>query len=305
MIWWMLVRSASAHGGAVPTRGVYDWSSLPVLPPGGWIVWQFFPSIIIGCTAFVAGYAALAGPLRRKWNLSPVGPTRGEWIRFHLAIAIVFCALQGPLHELSDRYLFSGHMIQHLLLTLVFAQLFVQGIPPWMWKPLVRHPAVARFGRFITWPPMALGITTVGLWFWHVPRLYDLALQDHNVHIAEHLVFMASAVVMWWPAWSRLEEIPPLTSGYKMVYLFMCTIPMKSLGAIITVSDYLIYQYYATQPRVFGLDPMVDQRVGGLIMWLPGGLIIWYAIGHTFFTNYYRDFQRSRSGAPAVAPVAG
>ncbi len=291
--------AAWAHGGSVPIRGVYDWSKLPILtPPDAWVVWELFPSVVIGCLGFVVAYTLLAGPLRRRWNLSPVGPTSQEWRYFLGSIALVFVALQGPLHELSDRYLFSGHMVQHLLITLFFPQWFLLGIPPWMWKPVTARPALVRIGRAWTHPVVALLFWTFSLYLWHVPAMYDWALQDHDVHIVEHLTFMTGAVVMWWPAWSRIEEIPRLTPGNRMIYLFLLTVPMKALGAIITMSDYLIYEYYSTQPRVFGLDPMVDQRVGGLIMWLPGGLVFWFVIALTFFRTYYRQFAAERSGVP-------
>jgi putative membrane protein len=266
------------------------------------MVWEFHWSIVVGCALFLAAYVLLAGPLRRRWSLSDQGPTAVEWRRFVFAIALVFFSLQGPLHELSDQYLFSAHMVQHLLITLLFPPLFIRGIPPWMWRPLVRHAPVAAFGRGLTHPAVAFLISTFTLYLWHVPSMYDWALEDHNVHIVEHLSFMSAAVVMWWPVWSRVPEVPALTPGKRMVYLFLLTIPMKGLGAIITVSDYVLYRFYAVQPRVFGLDPLADQRLGGVIMWMPGGLAIWFAIGVVFFSGFYRDLLRERRGVAPGGP---
>jgi len=124
--------------------------------------------------------------------------------------------------------------------------------------------------------------------------MYDWALYDHNVHIVEHLSFMAGYVVQWWPAMNRSEELPALSAGPRMVYLFSATLPMKLLGALLTMSDYVLYTYYAQQPRVFGLDPFEDQRLGGIIMWLPGGLVFWVLIARTFFLDYYADILRER-----------
>ena len=299
MLLWLLslfTSTAEAHPGAVPVRGVYDWSDLPDAEPGAWNVWEFYPSIVIGVLLFLVGYILLAGPLRRRWNLSPVGPTRGDWTAYLLSLFTVFFSLQGPLHELSDVYLFSGHMVQHLLITLIFPPLFIRGIPAWMWKPLVSVGWVAAVGRFLTKPLIAGAIGTVGLYFWHVPAAYEWAMRDHDVHIAEHISFMVTAVIMWWPAYSRIPEIPRLTPGVLMVYLFLCTIPMKGLGAIITVSDYILYPFYSVQPRMFGMDPMFDQRLGGLIMWIPGGLVFWVTIGVIFFRHFYKDVVADRLG---------
>lgn len=299
---WLLawVSSAFAHNGAVPLRGVYDWSQLPKAEPGAWIVWEFYPSIVLGCLLFSLIYECLAGPWRERWGLSPVGPTRGDRIRFHGAIAVVFFSLQGPMHELSDVYLFSGHMVQHLLITLIFPPLALSGIPGWMWKPVLDRPALRTIGAGLTHPLVSVVLCTGLLYLWHIPAMYDWALTDHNVHIAEHLSFMTGYVILWWPATNRSEGLPALSAGWKMIYLFLSTIPMKALGALITVSDYLIYSYYATQPRVFDLDPLTDQRVGGLIMWLPGGLVFWFSIGWVFFTQYYGDMVSGRRGANPV-----
>lgn len=296
---------AGAHSGAVPVRGVYDWSNLPDAAPGVWIQWDLFPSIVLGCLLFSLGYEAVAGPLRRRWALSEDGPTMWDRVRFHGGIFVVFASLQGPLHALSDVYLFSGHMVQHLLITLVFPPLALSGIPGWMWRPVTDRPALRRLGQILGHPASGFLVATGTLYLWHIPRMYDLALEDHNWHVVEHLSFMFAYVLLWWPAVSRAEALPPLTPGRRMIYLFLCTIPMKALGAIITVSDWVLYTFYVSQPRVFGLDPLVDQRVGGLIMWLPGGLVFWVSIGYVFFTHYHGEILRGRSGGAAGGPSPG
>ena len=291
-----LIGHALAHTGAVPLRGRYDWSNLPDAEPGAWNVWEFYPSIVVGCFGLIIVYTLLAGPLRTKLGSSEEGPTVREWAQFLLSIGVVFFSLQGPLHEISDVYLFSGHMVQHLLITLVFPPLFILGIPPYMWKPVVQYRWVAALGRQMTRFIPAILISTGALYFWHVPAFYEAAMRNHDLHIVEHLIFMSSAVVMWWPVCSRVEEVPRLTPGWRMVYLFFLTIPMKGLGAVITISDYVLYPFYSVQPRMFGLDPMVDQRVGGLIMWIPGGLVFWFSMGVVFFKNFYQNFSESRRG---------
>lgn len=302
LLWWWLIDAVQAHTGAVPVRGVYDWSDLPAAEPGVWIRWDVYPSIVLGCLLFSLGYEWLAGPGRDRWALSDQGPTFGQRLRFHLGTLIVFASLQGPLHELSDVYLFSGHMVQHLLITLVFPPLALSGIPAWMWRPVTDRAALLAIGRVLSHPGVAALLSTAVLYLWHVPAMYDWALQDHNVHVVEHLSFMIAYVVLWFPAMSTSEALPALSPGRRMVYLFLLTIPMKALGAILTVSDFVLYTFYTTQPRVFGLDPLVDQRVGGLIMWLPGGLVFWVSIAVVFFRNYGAGDRGDRPETEAVAP---
>ena len=78
---------------------------------------------------------------------------------------------------------------------------------------------------------------------------------------------------------------------------------MKALGAILTISDYVLYTFYASQPRISSLDPMEDQRLGGLIMWLPGGLVFWATIAYVFFTQYYSEVVKNRSSKPSRSVV--
>lgn len=305
----LLAGRAEAHsGGATLIRGQYDWSNLPDAAPGVFWVWGLHDTVMAGCAGFFLLYLLMAGPWRERFGWSSVGPTRGEWANYLASLVVVLFALQGPLHELADKYLFSAHMVQHLLITLFFPIFFIRGIPPWMWKPVTARPALVAFGRMITNPSVAFLLSMGTLYLWHVPAMYDWQMANHNVHILEHLWYMAAFVVMWWPAHSRIAEIPPLTPGYRMIYLFVLTIPMKALGAILTISDFVLYQFYAKQPRVWGLDPLTDQRAGGLIMWLPGGLVFWFTIGFVFFRYFYAEIAASRSGiaspsAPAPTPA--
>lgn len=301
----LLATRAEAHtGGATLIRGQYDWSNLPDAAPGVYWVWGLHGTVIAGCAAFLLLYILMAGPWRERYGWSPVGPTRGEWRSYLISLAIVFFALQGPLHELSDKYLFSAHMVQHLLITLAFPIFFIRGIPPWMWKPVIAQRPLLAFGRAITNPPIAFVLAMGTLYLWHIPAMYDLQMQYHNLHIFEHVWYMAVFVVMWWPAYSTLPELPALTPGYRMIYLFVLTIPMKALGAILTVSDFVLYQFYAKQPRVWGLDPLADQRAGGLIMWMPGGLVFWVTIGFVFFRYFYAEVAASRAGTASPSGTA-
>jgi putative membrane protein len=161
-MFWLLVTAAQGHTGAsVPIRGQYDWSNLPDAAPGVWIAWDLFPSIVVGCGTLLGLYVWMAGPGRRRWNLCVTGPSRREWMLFSAALLVVFGSLQGPLHALSDTWLFSAHMLQHLLITLIFPPLLIAGIPPWMWRPLVSVPWVASVGRTLTRPGVAFAIMTV------------------------------------------------------------------------------------------------------------------------------------------------
>ena len=137
--------------------------------------------------------------------------------------------------------------------------------------------------RVVTRPLAAASIFTAPIVIWHVPALYEAALRHHGLHIAQHLVFLTTAVVMWWPVLSPLPELPRAQHLVQMLYLFLLGIPMSITGALITLSDSVLYPFYAAAPRVGGLSPLDDQQIGGLLMWVLGGLMLWIVMTVIWF----------------------
>jgi putative membrane protein len=118
---------------------------------------------------------------------------------------------------------------------------------------------------------------------WHLAPYYDLMMRNHDVHIATHLMFMVTATLLWWPVISPVPELPRLGYGLGMLYLFLVGIPMQLVAAMITLSDSVLYPWYAVAPRTWNLSPLDDQQLGGLLMWVPGNLWMFLAIGVLFF----------------------
>ena len=119
---------------------------------------------------------------------------------------------------------------------------------------------------------------------WHLPAFYEAALRNHDLHVLQHLVFLASAVIVWWPILSPLPELPRAPYPAQMLYLFLLGIPMSIVGALITLAGRVLYPFYAEAPRAFaGFDALMDQQVGGLIMWVIGGLIFWVVMTVVWF----------------------
>jgi putative membrane protein len=117
-------------------------------------------------------------------------------------------------------------------------------------------------------------------------------MRDHEVHIATHLMFMVTATIMWWPAMSPVPELPRLPYALGMLYLFLVGIPMQLVAALITFSGRILYPWYAVAPRTWGLSPSDDQQLGGLLMWIPGGLWLFLSIGVLFFA-WARESERA------------
>ena len=257
----------------------YEWS------------WALHPSVLLGTGLLGALYFYGIGPLRRRLHLGPP-PAPWQVASFVAALLVLLVSLNGPLHDLSDYYLFSIHMVQHLLLTLLFPPLIILGIPGWLLRPVLQHPPVLRTARLLTHPVVAAGIFTASIVVWHMAPYYDLMMRDHDVHIVTHLMFMVTATIMWWPVMSPSPELPRLPYGLGMLYLFLVGIPMQLVAALITLSGQVLYPWYAVAPRTWGLSPLDDQQLGGLLMWVPGGLWLFLAIGVLFFL-WARESERA------------
>ena len=279
-------------------HGVLGPAGPPPLGPEGfdWLAWNVDPSIPVGLAVLGGAYAAAW--LRRD-ALAPGAPfVAWRVAAFAGALAVMFGALTGPLHDLSDYYLFSAHMVQHLLLAFAMPPLLLTGVPGWMLRPLVPRGPALRVARRLTRPSGAFFVFNVTLVVWHLPPFYNLAMEVHPVHVVQHLMLMAVSVILWWPLLSPVSELPRTPYPIQMLYLFVVGIPMVMVSIFITMADRVLYPYYAAAPRVFDrLSPLEDQLLGGLIMWVPGGLVFLVALSVVFFR-----WQAAGADDVALAP---
>jgi putative membrane protein len=256
------------------------------------------PSTVIGILALAVLYRwrARVGAAQLQ---PPLGKAKPALLG--AALATLFLSLNGWLHDLSDSYLFSAHMVQHLLLALVVAPMLIMATPGWMLRPALKSRPVAAGARWATNPLRSFAIFNAVMCAWHLPPLYNLAMANHPLHIVQHLMFLVAAVLMWWPILRPLPELPRLAYPAQMLYLFLMSIPMSIVAVYIAYADTVLYPAYATAPRIWGISPMEDQQIGGLIMWIPGGLFFFAVISVVFFRWQQRDGDETVAGAQVTA----
>jgi putative membrane protein len=211
------------------------------------------------------------------------------WIDPHSKTFVIFLSLTSPLHILSDHYLFSAHMLQHVLITLICPPLLIVGTPGWLASKLFQHRWSISVFRRIFHPLGAVVIFNIIFSMWHLPILYNLSVSYHWVHILEHSLFISASIVMWWPICSQVQSIPKLPYPIQMLYLFVMSLAQIIVFGIITFAREPIYQHYIDAPRIWNISPLVDQQLGGIIMKVGSGFLFLFLIIIAFFKWFDED----------------
>jgi cytochrome c oxidase assembly factor CtaG len=247
--------------------------------------WGWEPGSLIGLalSAWLYGQG-----LWRLWRASGVGHGIRKWEAwcFLGGWVTLFVALVSPIHPLGQ-VLFSAHMTQHELLMLVAAPLLVLGRPMIAFLRALPPRAANRLGRFsnthawrsiwtaISAPLVAWFIHAVVLWTWHIPAFFQATLHSEWIHAAQHLSFLLTALLFWWAVLHGHKGV--VNYGAGVLYLFTTAIHSGLLGALITFARTVWYPDYTGRTDSFGLTPLEDQQIGGLIMWVPACLVYVFA----------------------------
>jgi cytochrome c oxidase assembly factor CtaG len=289
----------------------------PSLDPATvWPGWSFEPAVVI---ALVLSGSLYLGGVARLWRRagSGHGVRRLEAAAFAVGWGVLALALLSPLHELGEA-LFSAHMLQHELLMVVAAPLLVLGRPlvPMIWAlprswrrtvgAAVHRPAIKVSWRALTIPLVACGLQGVVMCGWHLPQLYDAAVVHSWVHATEHATFLLSAMLFWWVVVERRSQA---ARGRLLLYVIATAGYSGALGALLTFAQTPLYPVYQSTAR-WGLTPLADQQLAGLIMWIPAGMIYLVAAlllarswisqpaRHSPLSGYAADWPRGAAAGP-------
>jgi putative membrane protein len=290
--------------------------SLPTLHgadgyPTGWLNsdWMIDPAVAIAAFALAAGYTLYTGTFnsRRSDAAERITSDRQRGA-FLLGCLVFLIALGPPLDDWADSYLLTAHMVQHMLLMFVVAPLWLYGIPAWMMQPLAENRVVNRIGYTLTRPVAALIVSNAIIVFWHVPGVYDRALESEPLHVVQHGAFLVAALLAWWPVIGPLPAWPKLSEPLQCLYLFLYSLPGSLVGAFITFAAVPMYHFYAGSPRIFGISLEMDQQLAGLLMWVGGSTIYFLWITWIFLRWGAREDEAEfaeyapRSSIPAAGP---
>jgi putative membrane protein len=250
--------------------------------------------------ALLVGYVVA----RRHWAPAPheLQVQRRKAVWFGLGLLALEAAADWPIHDLSERYLLSIHMLQHLIMTFVAPPLLLLGLPAAVLRGLLRprfvHWAFTRLARPL--PAALLFNTVVAVSHW--PALVDWVVPREPAHFTVHVVLFTTATLMWFPVINRVPEYPSIEDPARMVYLFLQSVIPTVPASFLTFGDSALYHYYEKVPRIWGVSVIEDQQMAGAMMKVVGGGLLWTIIAVTFFRWYARS-EREKAGVLTWADV--
>ncbi len=271
-------------------------------PPGIWS-WQFDPIVIAGLVWVAAVYVGATSRVRRTRSAT-LFPAR-RVACFLGGLAAIAVALLSPVDAYAGSLL-SVHMVQHVLLTMVAAPLLVLGAPvtlalaasPTGGRRLLRRFLHGRIMRVVGAPMLGWVAFVGAMWIWHLPPLYDAALQHEGIHVLEHLIFLATALLFWWPLVGLDPNPARLSHPSRLLLMFLSMPAMAILGLSISVANHVLYAPYATTGAAVGVSPIADQHLGGAIMW-EGSLLLMMPAMALVLLDWMRRDERAAERADA------
>jgi putative membrane protein len=224
--------------------------------------------------------AALTFLYVRRWRA--IDGSAGRLASFLGGIALIVIALVSPVDRLAEQ-LFFMHMVQHLLLLDLAPILLLLGLTKVLLRPVTRRLVrVERAVGPLAHPVFAIALYVVTMAFWHVPAMYDAALESPLLHVLEHVTFGLAGGLYWWHLLSPIRARRRLGGMGPVVYMLATKVLVGLLGILLTFAPDALYDFYERQPGYWGLSPGTDQAVGGLVMALEQSIVMGVALVFLF-----------------------
>jgi putative membrane protein len=237
------------------------------------IQWLADPAVLAPLALLIGVYVWRFRAARREAGGRGAGPLQA--LAFTGAVIALFAALVSPIDGLGSDYLFSAHMVQHVLLGDIAPLLLLLSLSRVIMRPATRR--LARLERALgplASPPTAILIWLAIVYLWHVPALYDAAAQNPLLHALEHASFFAAGLALWWPLIQPVPMRRGLTGMQPLAYIAVAKGGLAALGLFLAWSSTSHYPWYEDAPRIWGLSAVEDQNVAGVIMMVEQSLTL-------------------------------
>lgn len=213
---------------------------------------------------------------------------RNLW-SFIAAMLLLFVGSTWPLHQIAEGYLYSAHMLQHMMLSYFMPPLVLLATPEWLLRVLVGDGRTYRVVRFFSTPVVAAVLFNAMVMVSHIPGVVNASTTNGPLHYFMHFAIVSTALLMWMPVVGPFKELHMKPVG-KMIYLFLQSVVPTVPAAWLALAEGTVYDHYGDEPvRVWGINPIDDQQIAGLIMKVGGGIFLWTVV----ITMFVKRFGKS------------
>jgi putative membrane protein len=280
-------------------------AQLPVDP----LAFQWHPEVWLLVAGVLAAYVYMVrviGP-----SAVPAGQpvvSRFNVVSFVLAMIVLWVASDWPMHDVSEEYLYSVHMVQHMLLSYFLPPLALMATPTWLMRVLLGKGRMYRTVKWFAFPVVAGVIFNGVVMLLHAPLMVNASVENGILHYALHLLVVTSALLMWMPVCGPIPEFRMGVPG-TMIYLFLQSVVPTVPAAWLTFAEGIVYEAYDKPVRLWGISAVDDQQLAGAIMKVAGGFFLWGIVIYLFFTKFSArqgdDYDFRRAGKMPAAEITG
>ena len=228
--------------------------------------------------------------------------TRKQVWAFVWAIALLWLASDWPIHDISEEYLYSVHMFQHMVLSYFVPPLVLLSLPRWLYDVAIEKSSIGPFVRFASKPVVAGLFFNIVVMTTHIPALVNQSVSNGPLHYTLHVLVVTGALLMWSPVCGPVIE-RRLGYGGRMIYLFLMSVVPTVPAAWLTFAEGVVYKHYDIPVRVWGLSVTTDQQLAGAIMKTGGSIFLWSIIVFLFFRRFIGRFFVEQTYKKAEAPL--
>jgi putative membrane protein len=264
---------------------------------------QWHPEVWVLVVFLVGAYAYMVrviGPKAVPDGVSSV--TTLNKVSFGAAMLMLWLASDWPMHDIAEEYLYSAHMLQHMMLSYFLPPLALLATPTWLMRVLVGDGKFYNVVKFMTKPVIAGVLFNLVIMVTHIPQVVDASIASGPLHYTLHFAVVMLSLLMWMPVVGPLAELRIGPLG-KCIYLFLQSVVPTVPAAWLTFAEGVVYRSYDIPVRVFGWDVTTDQQLAGAIMKLGGGIFLWAIVVYIFFTRFATGYEKEHDYRPRAGNV--
>jgi putative membrane protein len=210
------------------------------------------------------------------------------------AMTLLFAASTWPIHQIGEDYLYSAHMLQHMMLTYFMPPLLLLATPTWLMRLLVGTGRTWRVVTFMTKPVVAAVVFNAVVMVTHIPPVVNASVQTAPLHYSLHLLLVLTAVLMWTPVVGPFHELR-ISDAAKPIYLFLQSVVPTVPAGWLTFAEGVVYKHYNQPVRVWGISPTDDQQLAGAIMKIGGSIFLWALVVFYFFKRFATTWKEDNT----------